>query len=181
MPVNYNEYSKTLTQFDFLKEDVQCLKDKMGEGIGFADYEGYTLIGEYKIPKQTLVAVGKRPQIYDQYIGGLFHLELHDSSNNDIEGEVKIVLSNAPKTRKQIITKKRTAYMNKTSPTDRSKVDLLKLGVNVPFVFAQEDGYIELYFKPDTDGVTIDYDNVNNKLLLDITIRERFAIRYTTI
>jgi len=168
-PIKIIERSETLTVADFLTQDVTCDANKKGEGIGMADYEGYTLIGQWKIPKQLVVAVGKRPSPSDQFVGGLFHVELHDSLNNDIEGEIKVVVSNPQQTRKAIVVKRRTQFMNKTNPTDRSKVDLLKLGVNTDIYWVKQDGYIQLYFKPDVNEKTINYNNVNNVLMLDIT------------
>jgi len=169
MPIKIIERTQTLTLTDFLTQDVTCDSNKKGEGIGMADYEGYTLIGQWKVPKQLVVAVGKRPSPFDQFVCGLFHVALHDSSKNDIEGDVKVVVSNAQQTRKAIVVQRRTKFMNKTSPMDRSKVDLLKLGVNTDIYWVRQDGYIQLYFKPDVNGKTIDYDNPNNVLMLDIT------------
>jgi len=169
MPIKIVERPLMLSVGDFLKQDVTCNSNQKGEAIGMADYEGYTLIGEWKVPKQLLVAVGKRPSQFEPYVGGLFHIELHDSSNNDIEGTIKIVVSNAQKTKKAVVVQKHTLTMNKTNPTDRSKVDLLKLGINTPIYWVRQDSYIQLYFKPDVNGKTIDYDNPNNVLMLEIT------------
>lgn len=166
------EYPKTFTNADFLKADVQCLKSKQGEGVGMADYEGFTNIGEVTAKPQTMVCIGKRYDLLDKDVGGLCHVELHDSSNNDIEGEIKIVLANANRLKKAVILKRRTNIMYKTAPTDRSKQPLVKVGMNSPPIFAREDSVVQLLFKPDTDGVTVDFDNSLNVILIDYIERQ---------
>jgi hypothetical protein len=171
MKQEFTPYEKAWSKIsDFMTQDVQCLKDKMGEGIGLADHEGYTLLGEYEVPRQCLIAIGLKH--LSQYAGGIFHIELHDSSNNDIEGNVKIVFTNASKlTRKTIITR-HTASMYKSDPLDRSHQQLVILGVQTPLTWAKERSLVQLYFKPDIDGETIDYDNTNNVLYIEYTLAE---------
>lgn len=161
------EYSMTFTLRDFMNQDVTCNKNKLGDNIGNADIQGFTLLGEYKVPKQVYIAIGKRPDIHEPNIGGLFHIELHDSLNNDIEGEFKICFRNNSGLVKQPIIVRHSRGMYKASPTDRSKQSLVKLGINVGFIWAKPDSYVQLWFKPETDGVTVDYDNANNVCLID--------------
>ena len=170
MPVKVVMRQKNLAISDFLKADVTCTASKMGEGIGFADFEGFTLIGEYTVPPQQRIALGLIPDPFNPNSGGLFHIELHDASNNDIEGEYKIVFRNASGTKRVTIIKRHSTTMYKTAPTDRSKQALLRLGFNIPLKWVREDSVIQLFFKPDVDGKVIDHDNPNNVFLMDVTV-----------
>ena len=171
MPIKIIERPKTLMLADFMNQDVTCTASKMGEGIGFADHEGFTNIGEYTVPPQQRIAIGKRPDYLDKDIGGIFHSELHDASNNDIEGIYKIVLRNATGLKKATILVRPSNLMYKTSPLDRSKQMLNKLGMTVPIIWAKEDSVIQLLFKPDVDGKVINYNNANNVFFLDVTVQ----------
>jgi hypothetical protein len=169
-PIKIVERSRMLNLADFMKADVTCTASKMGsDTVGMADFQGYTLIGEYTVPPQQKLALGKRFDPFDPFIGGLFHVELHDVANGDIEGQFKIVFRNASGTKKAVIIVRRSDSMFKAVPTDRGKQVLLKLGVNIPLIWCREDSVVQLYFKPDVDGKIIDYDNSLNILILEVT------------
>jgi len=171
MTIKIIERTKTLSNFDLLHENITCTASKMGQGSGMANHEGFTQIGYYIVPSQLKIAIGLRGDMFNPNSGGIFHCELHDASNNDIEGEYLVVLSNANYFKQAKIIKRHSTMMYKTEPTQRDKQALLKLGVNSPLIWAREDSMILLFFKPFTDGVTIDFDNVSNKLILDITVQ----------
>lgn len=175
MEQKYQDFEKMFTLADFLTQDITCTKAKMGEGIGFADWEGFTLIGQKEVPRQVLIALGVKFSLLREHKGGLFHIELHDASGNDIEGEYRIVFRNHEGTIRRKIIERNSNTMYKTAPTDRSHQSLVSLGIQTPFAWARERSYVQLWFKPNTDGVTIDYDSINNVLFIEYTMREIYS------
>lgn len=172
MTIKIVERSKNLAISDFLKADVTCTASKMAtDTVGYADKDGFTVIGEYTVPPQQKIALGLRPDILNPNSGGLFHIELHDVGDADIEGEYKVVFRNANGTKKAVIITRRSTTMYKTAPTDRSKQALVKLGLNIPLTWVREDSVIQLLFKPDVNGKVIDYDNANNVFHLEVTVQ----------
>jgi hypothetical protein len=170
-PIKIVERTKNLAITDFLTQNVTCTASQKGEGVGLADFEGFTLIGEYVVPPQRRIALGIRPDILNPNSGGLFHIELHDAADANVEGEFKIVFRSASGLRKATIIRRHSNAMYVTTPTDRSKQALIKLGFNIPIIWCREDSVIQLLFKPNVDSSVIKYNSVNNVFYMDVTVQ----------
>lgn len=161
-----------LTLADFMAANVTCTKATMHNNLGGADIDGFTRIGSYEIPRQSLITLGWRHDILNPYSGAIFHAEFHDNATaTDLEGEVRIIFESPQKDRKVKMIDRQTNTMYKTAPTDRTKQQLVYLGSDCPLIWAKARSFIWLLFKPSTDGKTIAYNNTNNLLFLGITQR----------
>jgi hypothetical protein len=173
MPQKIVERSETLTHAQLLTANVLLLASQKGDGIslGKADFNGYTPIAVYTVKPQTRLLVGRRPDLFDKDVGGIFYAFLKNTSGAEIKGDYKIILSSADGLKKAQILTRPSNTMYSTSPSDRSKQTLLKIGANVPLTVAREDSLLVILLKPNTDNQTLDFDHVDNQILLDVTVQ----------
>jgi hypothetical protein len=173
MPQKIIERNETLTQAQLLTENVLLLASQKGNGIslGQADFNSYTPIAIYTVKPQTRLLVGRRPDLFDKDVGGIWYAFVKNTSGAEIKGDYKIMLSSADGMKKAQILTRRSEAMYSTNPSDRSKQTLLKIGFNVPLVVAREDSLLVILLKPDTDSQTLDFDHVDNRILLDVTVQ----------
>jgi hypothetical protein len=150
---------RTLVIGDFLTGNVTLNKDKKGDEIGFADIDNYTKIGTYTVPASTMIAIGL-PQ------GGLFYIALYDSTPTLIHGQALIKVTNPERTKMRKVASQNTRTLDPNNKANRITQPLIVLGQNVPIVWALQDSKIELWFKPETNNVTVD-STKNNELLLE--------------
>lgn len=166
------EYRKTWVLSDFLKENVVCDKTvgtrARNGSIGGIDAEGFTLLGEVQVDGSMQVMIGHRSNL-DGSMRGRFYVKLHDEGDTHLQGQMKIAVASASREKYIPLIARSTRIWNDTDPTNTKKNPSLTAGIDVPAIWVTEDGYIQLLFKPETDGVTVDYDNANNKGWIDYT------------
>jgi len=167
-----NETPRTWILSDFLTKDV--LYDKTTKtharngSIGGIDAEGFTLLGEVQVSGSMQVMVGLRSGI-DGSIRGKFYVKLHKADDTHLHGHVKIAIASASRETYRPLLARSTRAWNDSDPTNTKINPSLTAGIDVPAIWVTEDGYIQLLFKPETDSVTVDYDNTNNDGWIDYT------------
>lgn len=166
------EYRKTWVLSDFLTKNVVCNKNAksraQNNSIGGIDAEGFILLGKVQVNGSMQVMVGHR-SMRDGSMRGKFYVKLHNEENTHLHGRVKISVLSASKFRCIPLITRSTRAWNDTDPTNTKKNPSLTAGLDIPIVWVSEDGFIQLLFKPETDGVTVDYDNANNNGWIDYT------------
>ena len=166
------EYRKTWVLSDFLTKNVVCNKNattRASNGsIGGIDAEGFALLGEVQVSGSMQVMVGQRARS-DLALRGKFYVKLHDEEDTHLHGQVKIAIASASREKYIPLITRHTRAWNNTDPTNTKKNPSLTAGFDLPAIWVTEDGYIQLLFKPETDGVTVDYDNTNNTGWIDYT------------
>lgn len=169
LPINpkMNEVEDTWSLKDFLKENITCNKntkvDAM-QGLGGVDGQGFTTIGEHTVTGGMKVMIGHREK-------GSFYVKLHNESSVQLHGSVKIVAVSPTRDRSMPLIERYTKSWNDEDPTNLGKNPTLTSGLDCPLQWLPEDYIIQLRFKPETDGETIDYDNTNNVGWIDFTTK----------
>ena len=167
-----NEYRKTWVLSDFLTKDVLCNKNEASRArngtIGGIDAEGFTLLGEIQVDGSMQILVGHR-SMADGSMKGRFYVKLHQADDAHLHGQVKIAIASASREVYRPLIARHTRAWDDSDPTNTKKNPSLTAGIDVPEIWVTEDGFIQLLFKPETDGVTVDFDNANNKGWIDYT------------
>ena len=141
-------------------------KNKRGDREGEADVRGYTHIGTYTVEAGREYMVGLRPHMK----GGIFYVELRDSSDVIIQGMALLKLTNPARTKVIEIATCNTRSLSPTDYLNRLTQPLLIVGVNIKPTWVTEDSKIELWFRPEVNGSVINGAK-NNKVLVDTTVR----------
>lgn len=166
------EYRKTWVLSDFLTKNVVCDKTvstrARNNSIGGIDAEGFTLLGKVTVDGSMQVMVGHRSNL-DGSMRGRFYVKLHQADDTHLHGQMKIAIASASKLKYIPLIARHTKTWDDTDPTNIKKNPSLTAGIDIPAIWVTEDGFIQLLFKPETDGVTVDYDNANNKGWIDYT------------
>lgn len=123
-------------------------------------------IGSYSVPAQTMATFGADdPTGSTNRAGRITYLRV-DATGGQLHGKVRLVITNAQKTREVVVMEERTERLS-ASYTDRAQAVLLP---EYP-VKAKEDSKLEVRFYPDSaTAVTIDFDDADTKLLIPATL-----------
>lgn len=130
--------------------------------------DDYKKIGYKTVPAQQQMnfGFGSEAQPDNQ---GYIYFRIDHTNGTQIDGTVRLVVSNAQETTKDVVAELRTENLA-GSTTDRNQMVPLPETLAPRLGVAQEDDQLQILFQADAASKTLDYDGTNTKLLIPVTI-----------
>ena len=149
-------FRKTLRIADFFTSDQASLSNAK-----------YNLMGTYTVDAQQEATLGwGSPNVEAAQQGRIF-IDLENTSSADQDGTIRLTHSNAQGTSEFVVLEARTEDLSLGATDPRQRLPLPRADL-LGFPKVGEDSKINMYFKPDTDAITVGNDE--SEALIPITL-----------